>query len=317
MSDEAVFQYKCDNFYAPQSEGAIAWNDPDLGIDWQLPAEEVILSPKDRAHPRLKDAEELFDYGIDYLDITDANTVRRFVENERIDAIVNCAAYTNVDKAEEEVETADRINREAVRNLAEAAKACDATLFHISTDYVFGGVGNTPFREEDPTAPLGMYGKTKLAGEEAIVASGCKHLVFRTAWLYSPYGRNFLKTMLQLTADKPELQVVFDQVGTPTCAADLARVIFDRIESGDYAGREGFYHFSNEGVCSWYDFAHEIAALAGHTSCKIRPCHSAEFPSKVQRPNFSVLDKTKIKTTFGIDIPHWRDSLVRCMATLR
>ena len=243
--------------------------------------------------------------------------VRRFVENERIDAIVNCAAYTNVDKAEEEVETADRINREAVRNLAEAAKACDATLFHISTDYVFGGVGNTPFREEDPTAPLGMYGKTKLAGEEAIVASGCKHLVFRTAWLYSPYGRNFLKTMLQLTADKPELQVVFDQVGTPTCAADLARVIFDRIESGDYAGREGFYHFSNEGVCSWYDFAHEIAALAGHTSCKIRPCHSAEFPSKVQRPNFSVLDKTKIKTTFGIDIPHWRDSLVRCMATLR
>ena len=252
------------------------------------------------------------------LDITDANTVRRFVENERIDAIVNCAAYTNVDKAEEEVETADRINREAVRNLAEAAKACDATLFHISTDYVFGGVGNTPFREEDPTAPLGMYGKTKLAGEEAIVASGCKHLVFRTAWLYSPYGRNFLKTMLQLTADKPELQVVFDQVGTPTCAADLARVIFDRIESGDYAGREGFYHFSNEGVCSWYDFAHEIAALAGHTSsCKIRPCHSAEFPSKVQRPNFSVLDKTKIKTTFGIDIPHWRDSLVRCMATLR
>lgn len=150
------------------------------------------------------------------------------------------------------------------------------------------------------------------------MASGCKHLVFRTAWLYSPYGRNFLKTMLQLTADKPELQVVFDQVGTPTCAADLARVIFDRIESGDYAGREGFYHFSNEGVCSWYDFAHEIAALAGHTSsCKIRPCHSAEFPSKVQRPNFSVLDKTKIKTTFGIDIPHWRDSLVRCMATLR
>ena len=147
--------------------------------------------------------------------------------------------------------------------------------------------------------------------------SGRKHLVFRTAWLYSPYGRNFLKTMLQLTADKPELQVVFDQVGTPTCAADLARVIFDRIESGDYAGREGFYHFSNEGVCSWYDFAHEIAALAGHTSCKIRPCHSAEFPSKVQRPNFSVLDKTKIKTTFGIDIPHWRDSLVRCMATLR
>lgn len=280
------------------------------GADGQLGREMRTLGAASRHRYFFTDVADL--------DITDANTVRRFVENERIDAIVNCAAYTNVDKAEEEVETADRINREAVRNLAEAAKACDATLFHISTDYVFGGVGNTPFREEDPTAPLGMYGKTKLAGEEAIVASGCKHLVFRTAWLYSPCGRNFLKTMLQLTADKPELQVVFDQVGTPTCAADLARVIFDRIESGDYAGREGFYHFSNEGVCSWYDFAHEIAALAGHTSsCKIRPCHSAEFPSKVQRPNFSVLDKTKIKTTFEIDIPHWRDSLVRCMATLR
>ena len=231
------------------------------GADGQLGREMRTLGAASRHRYFFTDVADL--------DITDANTVRRFVENERIDAIVNCAAYTNVDKAEEEVETADRINREAVRNLAEAAKACDATLFHISTDYVFGGVGNTPFREEDPTAPLGMYGKTKLAGEEAIVASGCKHLVFRTAWLYSPYGRNFLKTMLQLTADKPELQVVFDQVGTPTCAADLARVIFDRIESGDYAGREGFYHFSNEGVCSWYDFAHEIAALAGHTSCKI------------------------------------------------
>ena len=203
------------------------------GADGQLGREMRTLGAASRHRYFFTDVADL--------DITDANTVRRFVENERIDAIVNCAAYTNVDKAEEEVETADRINREAVRNLAEAAKACDATLFHISTDYVFGGVGNTPFREEDPTAPLGMYGKTKLAGEEAIVASGCKHLVFRTAWLYSPYGRNFLKTMLQLTADKPELQVVFDQVGTPTCAADLARVIFDRIESGDYAGREGFY----------------------------------------------------------------------------
>ena len=208
------------------------------GADGQLGREMRTLGAASRHRYFFTDVADL--------DITDANTVRRFVENERIDAIVNCAAYTNVDKAEEEAETADRINHEAVRNLAEAAKACDATLFHISTDYVFGGVGNTPFREEDPTAPLGMYGKTKLAGEEAIVASGCKHLVFRTAWLYSPYGRNFLKTMLQLTADKPELQVVFDQVGTPTCAADLARVIFDRIESGDYAGREGFYHFSNE-----------------------------------------------------------------------
>ena len=229
------------------------------GADGQLGREMRTLGAASRHRYFFTDVADL--------DITDANAVRRFVENERIDAIVNCAAYTNVDKAEEEVETADRINREAVRNLAEAAKACGATLFHISTDYVFGGMGNIPFREEDPTAPLGVYGKTKLAGEEAIVTSGCKHLVFRTAWLYSPYGRNFLKTMLQLTADKPELQVVFDQVGTPTCAADLARVIFDRIESGDYAGREGFYHFSNEGVCSWYDFAHEIAALVTLPCC--------------------------------------------------
>ena len=170
------------------------------GADGQLGREMRTLGAASRHRYFFTDVADL--------DITDANAVRRFVENERIDAIVNCAAYTNVDKAEEEAETADRINHEAVRNLAEAAKACGATLFHISTDYVFGGMGNIPFREEDPTAPLGVYGKTKLAGEEAIVASGCKHLVFRTAWLYSPYGRNFLKTMLQLTADKPELQVV-------------------------------------------------------------------------------------------------------------
>ena len=278
------------------------------GADGQLGREMRTLGAASRHRYFFTDVADL--------DITDANTVRRFVENERIDAIVNCAAYTNVDKAEEEVETADRINREAVRNLAEAAKACDATLFHISTDYVFGGVGNTPFREEDPTAPLGMYGKTKLAGEEAIVASGCKHLVFRTAWLYSPYGRNFLKTMLQLTADKPELQVVFDQVGTPTCAADLARVIFDRIESGDYAGREGFYHFSNEGVCSWYDFTVAIHRLAGITTCKVKPLHTAEYPAKANRPAYSVLDKTKIKTTFDIEIPHWEESLKQCLIKL-
>ena len=251
------------------------------------------------------------------LDITDANAVRRFVENERIDAIVNCAAYTNVDKAEEEAETADRINHEAVRNLAEAAKACGATLFHISTDYVFGGMGNIPFREEDPTAPLGVYGKTKARRGRGDRGFGMQTPGFPHRLALFALRQKFPENHVAATADKPELQVVFDQVGTPTCAADLARVIFDRIESGDYAGREGFYHFSNEGVCSWYDFAHEIAALADHTSCKIRPCHSAEFPSKVQRPNFSVLDKTKIKTTFGIDIPHWRDSLVRCMATLR
>lgn len=247
------------------------------------------------------------------LDITDNDAVRQYVQAEQIGAIVNCAAYTNVDRAEDDPATADRINCLAAHNLAKAARECGATLFHISTDYVFGGQGNVPFREEDPTAPLGVYGTTKLAGEEAVTTSGCKYLIFRTAWLYSPYGNNFMKTMLHLTANKPELQVVFDQVGTPTCAADLARVIFERIESGDYAGREGIYHFSDEGVCSWYDFAHEIAALAGQTACRIRPCHSSEFPSKVRRPNFSVLDKTKVKATFGIAIPHWRDSLAQCL----
>lgn len=275
------------------------------GADGQLGREMRTLGAHSRHRYLFTDVAEL--------DITDAESVMQFVEREKIHAIVNCAAYTNVDRAEEDPVTADRINHLAVANLARAAKAQDATLFHISTDYVFGGTGNVPFREEDPTAPLGVYGVTKLKGERAIVESGCKYLILRTAWLYSPYGRNFMKTMLQLTEQKPELQVVFDQVGTPTCAADLARVIYERIESVDYAGEEGIYHFTNEGVCSWYDFAHAIAALSGHTACRLSPCHSSEFPSKVRRPNFSVLDKSKIKERFGITIPHWHDSLKRCL----
>lgn len=250
------------------------------------------------------------------LDITNKEAVLSFVEQNGVNIIVNCAAYTNVDKAEDDEDTAELINATAVGNLAEAAKAVDATLFHVSTDYVFGADGNTPRSEDMPTNPLGVYGRTKLHGEQAIAAVGAKTIIIRTAWLYSEFGNNFLKTMLRLTAEKESLNVVFDQIGTPTYAGDLALVIFSIIEGNLYAGNEGTYHFSNEGVCSWYDFATEIAIAAGNMDCNIQPCHSSEFPSKVTRPPYSVLDKTKIKQTFGVDIPHWRDSMLYCLERL-
>lgn len=251
------------------------------------------------------------------LDITDATAVSEAVKGNDIEIIVNCAAYTNVDKAESDEAAAVLINATAVANLAAAMKEVGGTLFHVSTDYVFGLDGNTPRREDMPTAPLGVYGRTKLMGEEAIEKSGCKALIFRTAWLYSEYGNNFLKTMMRLTAEREQLNVVFDQVGTPTYAGDLALAIFSIIEAGVYAGNEGIYHFSNEGVCSWYDFAVEIAAVAGNTDCRIEPCHSCEFPSPVTRPPYSVLDKTKIKKTFDIDIPHWRESMEYCIKRIK
>ena len=250
------------------------------------------------------------------LDITNKEAVMSFVEQNGVNIIVNCAAYTNVDKAEDDEATAELINATAVGNLAEAAKAVDGTLFHVSTDYVFGADGNTPRSEDMPTNPLGVYGRTKLSGEQAIAEVGAKAIIIRTAWLYSEFGNNFLKTMLRLTAEKESLNVVFDQVGTPTYAGDLALVIFSIIEGNLYAGNEGVYHFSNEGVCSWYDFANEIAIAAGNLECNIQPCHSSEFPSKVTRPPYSVLDKTKIKQTFGVDIPHWRDSMLYCLERL-
>lgn len=250
------------------------------------------------------------------LDITNKQAVMSFVEQNGVNIIVNCAAYTNVDKAEDDEATAELINATAVGNLAEAAKAVDGTLFHVSTDYVFGADGNTPRSEDMPTNPLGVYGRTKLSGEQAIQEVGAKAIIIRTAWLYSEFGNNFLKTMLCLTAEKESLNVVFDQVGTPTYAGDLALVIFSIIEGNLYAGNEGVYHFSNEGVCSWYDFANEIAIAAGNNNCNIQPCHSSEFPSKVTRPPYSVLDKTKIKQTFGVDIPHWRDSMLYCLERL-
>lgn len=251
------------------------------------------------------------------LDITDAQAVMNAVKAASIDVIVNCAAYTNVDKAESDEATAELINATAVGNLARAMKEVGGTLFHVSTDYVFGCDGNTPRTEDMPLNPLGVYGRTKLHGEQAILESGCKAIIIRTAWLYSEFGNNFLKTMMRLTAEKEQLNVVFDQVGTPTYAGDLALAIFSIIEAGVYEGKEGIYHFSNEGVCSWYDFAVEIATAAGNTACRINPCHSSEFPSPVTRPSYSVLDKTKIKKTFDIDIPHWRESMEYCIKRIK
>ena len=248
------------------------------------------------------------------LDITNADAVTAFVKENDIDVIVNCAAYTNVDKAETDAAFAEKLNAEAVGNLADAIKGVDGTLIHISTDYVFGGDPyNTPCREDQKGTPTGVYGLTKLHGEQAIERSGCKALIFRTAWLYSEYGKNFVKTMLNLTATKPELKVVFDQTGTPTYAQDLADAINDIIENRKFEGNEGIYHYSNEGVCSWYDFTKTIAEIAGNTECDIQPCHSDEFPSPVKRPAYSVLDKTKFKQTFGLRVPYWTDSLKRCI----
>ncbi|WP_304969402.1 dTDP-4-dehydrorhamnose reductase [Romboutsia ilealis] len=252
--------------------------------------------------------------GYERLDITDVEAVRRMVAEREIEVIVNCAAYTNVDKAETDVELADMLNNKAAGNLAQAMKEVDGTLIHVSTDYVFQGDRNVPCREEWPTNPLGVYGKTKLAGEKSIEATGCKHIIIRTAWLYSKWGKNFVKTMQNLTATRETLKVVFDQVGTPTYAGDLAAVIGHIIGSGQL-DKTGVYHFSNEGVCSWFDFAKAICELSGNT-CDIQPCYSEEFPSPVERPHFSVLDKSKLKSTFGVTVPYWTDSLKKCIAEL-
>jgi len=253
---------------------------------------------------------------VEELDITDLAAVRALVAAEGVDTIVNCAGYTNVDGAEDNPELARLLNVTAVENLAVAMKEVGGLLVHISTDYVFGGeVLNTPITESQKPAPQGVYAVTKLQGEEAIARVGCRHIIIRTAWLYSEYGKNFVKTMLQLTAEKPSLKVVFDQVGTPTYAGDLAEVIVKLLEIAGQAGND-VYHYTNEGVCSWYDFARAIAAYAGHTACDIQPCHSDEFPSKVHRPAYSVLDKSKIKSVLGITIPHWTDSLKVCLKAL-
>ena len=246
------------------------------------------------------------------LDITDIDAIRKIVKAEGIDVIVNCAAYTNVDGAESNQELAELLNAKAPENLAIAMKEAGGLLVHISTDYVFGKEPyNTPCREDQKGTPSGVYGLTKLHGEQNILATGCRGIIIRTAWLYSEFGKNFVKTMLNLTATRPELKVVFDQVGTPTYAFDLAQAIVAIVK----APKTGIYNYSNEGVCSWFDFAKMIAEMAGGASakCNIQPCHSDEFPSPVKRPAYSVLDKTKIKETFGIEIPYWTDSLRMCI----
>ena len=261
-------------------------------------------------------AHQWFFTDVEELDITSRNAVNAFVGHNSIELIVNCAAYTNVDKAESDEATALKINGDAVGYMAEAMNAAGGTLIHFSTDYVFGGTPhNTPCTEDLEANPTGAYGRTKLAGEEA--ATRCRSLVFRTSWLYSEYGKNFLLTMLRLTAEKPQLNVVFDQVGTPTYAGDLARAVFTIIENGDYKQHEGIYHYANEGVCSWYDFTKEIARQAGHADCRIMPCHSNEYPSPVKRPAYSVLDKTKFKQTFHQEIPYWTEALARCLANIK
>lgn len=248
------------------------------------------------------------------LDITSLDAVRKMVQENDVKCIINCAAYTNVDKAETDEDFCRLLNATAVENLAIAMKEVDGLLVHVSTDYVFGGDPyNTPCKEDQKGTPTGVYGKTKLQGEQKILASGCKYLIIRTAWLYSEFGKNFVKTMLSLTGNKPQLQVVFDQVGTPTYAYDLALAIYEIITERKYENNNGVYHYSNEGICSWYDFAKVIAELAGNTGCDIQPCHSDEFPSPVKRPAYSVLDKTKIKETFGVKIPYWTEALKVCL----
>lgn len=267
--------------------------------------------------------------GYEKLDITDLESIRKTVKENDVKCIVNCAAWTNVDAAETAGEIVETLNAKAPENLALAMKEVNGLLIHISTDYVFGGDPyNTPCKEDQKGTPTGVYGLTKLHGEQKIKAVGCNYVILRTAWLYSEFGKNFVKTMLNLTATKPQLKVVFDQVGTPTYAYDLAQAIYTILE--DYKKeifnsqfsivnypKSGVFHFSNEGVCSWFDFTKMIAEYAGNKDCDIQPCHSNEFPSPVKRPAFSVLDKTKIKETFGITIPYWTDSLRTCIKNLK
>ncbi len=253
----------------------------------------------------------------EYLDITNLTDIRIFIRKYEINVIVNCAAYTNVDAAESNERLAELLNAKAPEYLATAMKEVNGLLVHISTDYVFGGDPyNTPCKEDQKGTPTGVYGLTKLHGEQNIQKTGVDYLIFRTAWLYSEFGKNFVKTMLNLTSTKPQLKVVFDQAGTPTYAYDLAKAIFDIIENRKYEDKTGIYHYSNEGVCSWFDFTKMIAEYTGNTACDIQPCHSDEFPSPVKRPSYSVLDKTKIKFEFSLVVPYWTDSLKLCSRNL-
>lgn len=256
-----------------------------------------------------------------YLDITDLDAIRKMVADNDVKVIVNCAAWTNVDACETDEKLAalaEKLNAEAPKYLAVAMKEVGGLLIHVSTDYVFGGEPyNTPCSPDQQGIPTGVYGATKKHGEENIIASGCDHVILRTAWLYSEFGKNFCKTMLNLTATKPALKVVFDQCGTPTYAYDLASAIYDIVENRKYEGNSGVYHYSNEGVTSWYDFTQMIAKIAGNTECDIQPCYSSEYPSPVKRPSYSVLDKKSFKDTFDIKVPYWVDSLEVCIKNIK
>lgn len=294
------------------------------GANGQLGNEMRIIAEHSQDCYIFTDVNEVEGVETAYLDITDLNAVKAMVAEQRIDAIVNCAAYTNVDAAESNEALAEKLNAEAPENLATAMKEVNGLLMQISTDYVFGKEPyNVPYKEDQQGTPTGVYGLTKLHGEQKIISTGCKHVIIRTAWLYSEFGKNFCKTMMSLTATKPQLKVVFDQCGTPTYALDLAKAIEAVLK--DYAAvranypyaKTGVYHYSNEGVCSWYDFTKMIAEYNATTACDVQPCHSNEFPSPVTRPSYSVLDKTKIKETFGIRIPYWTESLKQCITNLK
>ncbi len=299
------------------------------GANGQL-GNEMRLIAKDSSNNYIfTDVNQVEGVDTTFLDITDLEAVRKMVAEHQVEAIVNCAAYTNVDAAEDNEALAEKLNAEAPENLAKAMKEVDGLLIQISTDYVFGKEPyNVPCKEEQQGTPTGVYGLTKLHGEQRVIAAGCKHVIIRTAWLYSEFGKNFCKTMMQLTATKSQLKVVFDQVGTPTYAWDLAQAIAVIIEdykkeafnshlsSFNYS-KTGVYHYSNEGVCSWYDFAKMIAEYSGAKGCDVQPCHSDEFPSPVKRPSYSVLDKTKIKDVFGVEVPYWTDSLKKCIHNIR
>ena len=277
------------------------------GANGQLGNEMQVLARENLQHT-------YFFTDVQELDICDEQAVYAYVSEHKIDIIVNCAAYTAVDKAEDNVELCDKLNNIAPAYLARAAQANGAAMIQVSTDYVFDGTAHIPYTEEEPTCPASVYGSTKLAGEQNVMDHCEKAMVIRTAWLYSIYGNNFVKTMIRLGQERDSLGVIFDQIGTPTYANDLAQAIFAAINKGVV---RGIYHFSDEGVCSWYDFTIAIHRLAGIASCKVKPLHTADYPAKAPRPHYSVLDKTKIKDTFGIEIPHWEESLKRCINQLR
>ena len=291
------------------------------GANGQLGNEMRIISKGSADKYIFTDVNQVEGVETIYLDITDLDAIRKMVVDNDIKSIVNCAAWTNVDACENDenlAALAERLNADAPKNLAIAMKEVDGVLFHVSTDYVFGKEPyNTPCKPDQKGTPTGVYGATKKHGEENILSSGCKYIILRTAWLYSEFGKNFCKTMLNLTATKPALKVVFDQCGTPTYAYDLAAAIYDIISNRKFDGNTGIYHYSNEGVTSWCDFTQMIARIAGNKNCDIQPCYSSEYPSPVTRPSYSVLDKKSFKDTFGLRVPYWVDSLEVCIKNLK